>query len=116
MATIDRHPTKESYGSEDKDGISPRLAVHDLPHDEELSRHVKQEIDDGFDPAMLRKLTRKIDWRLVPYLAACYSVSLIDRTNIALARSVVTLLLQLEEVFRPTSLTSNLFIYLERQE
>jgi hypothetical protein len=45
------------------------------------------DIDYGFDPAMLRRVTRNIDWRLVPYLAAAYSISLIDRTNIALARA-----------------------------
>lgn len=45
------------------------------------------DIDEGYDPAFIRKVTRKIDWRLVPYLAAAYSISLIDRTNIALARA-----------------------------
>jgi len=85
MATLDRHPTRGSYKSDEKDDLSPKLAVNSLPHDEELSQSPKRDIDDGFDLAMLKRVTRKIDLRLVPYLAACYSVSLIDRTNISLA-------------------------------
>lgn len=36
--------------------------------------------DEGFDPAEIKRIRRKIDWRLVPPLAALYMMSLIDRT------------------------------------
>lgn len=48
---------------------------------------MKVPVDEGFDPVFLRKTLTKIDWRLVPFLAALYSISLIDRTNISLARA-----------------------------
>ncbi|CED84101.1 Permease of the major facilitator superfamily [Phaffia rhodozyma] len=38
------------------------------------------------DPDFLRKTIRKIDLRLLPILGALYSIALIDRTNISLAR------------------------------
>ncbi|GAA5999144.1 uncharacterized protein JCM10292_001621 [Rhodotorula paludigena] len=40
------------------------------------------------DPAYERRLVRKIDWRLIPILSALYAISLIDRTNISVARTV----------------------------
>ncbi|CAK9785899.1 unnamed protein product [Cutaneotrichosporon oleaginosum] len=43
-------------------------------------------VDEGFDPAFLRSTVRKVDWRLIPILTAMYCVSLIDRTNLSLAR------------------------------
>ena len=87
MSHLDRPHTSDSYHSEDKSGNSPNYAVNELPHDEVIYSSEKRNIDDGFDPAMIRRVTRKIDWRLVPYLAAAYSVSLIDRTNISLDRA-----------------------------
>ncbi|PWN45404.1 MFS general substrate transporter [Ceraceosorus guamensis] len=39
------------------------------------------------DPWEVKRTMRKVDWRLVPILAALYSISLIDRTNISLARA-----------------------------
>ncbi|PWN28474.1 phthalate transporter [Jaminaea rosea] len=41
--------------------------------------------DEGFDESEIKSIRRKIDWRLVPPLAALYAMSLIDRTNISLA-------------------------------
>lgn len=46
----------------------------------------KLDIDHGIDPAALKRVLRKVDWRLVPTLAAMYCVSLIDRTNLSYAR------------------------------
>lgn len=45
------------------------------------------DIDAGFDPAFVKQTMRKVDWRLVPILALLYAISLIDRTNLALARA-----------------------------
>lgn len=46
----------------------------------------KIDIDHGIDPTVLKRIIRKVDWRLVPTLAAMYCVSLIDRTNLSYAR------------------------------
>lgn len=45
------------------------------------------DIDEGFDSQVVKRLMRKIDWRLVPVLSAMYAISLIDRTNLASARA-----------------------------
>ncbi|KAH6621950.1 major facilitator superfamily domain-containing protein [Boeremia exigua] len=42
--------------------------------------------DTDTDGIEEKRLVRKIDWRLLPILGALYSISLIDRTNIANAR------------------------------
>jgi hypothetical protein len=38
------------------------------------------------DPHMERRVLRKIDFRLLPILGALYTIALIDRTNISVAR------------------------------
>jgi len=43
-------------------------------------------LDITHDKAFEKKTMRKVDLRLVPILSACYAVSLIDRTNISVAR------------------------------
>ncbi|KAK5063037.1 hypothetical protein LTR84_005113 [Exophiala bonariae] len=40
----------------------------------------------AIDPKLERRITRKIDFRLIPILAAIYTFALIDRTNIGAAR------------------------------
>lgn len=39
-----------------------------------------------WDEAAVRRLVRKIDWRLIPFLALLYLLSFLDRTNIGNAR------------------------------
>lgn len=39
------------------------------------SRH----LDAGFLPEEVKRITRKIDWRLIPTLSMMYAISLIDR-------------------------------------
>lgn len=46
-----------------------------------------KDIDTGLDPVMIKKLVRKIDWRIIPVLSLMYAISLIDRTNLAIARA-----------------------------
>ncbi|KAF6804089.1 high-affinity nicotinic acid transporter [Colletotrichum sojae] len=41
---------------------------------------------NGFDQAATKKLLRKIDWALIPFLALLYLLSFLDRTNIGNAR------------------------------
>ncbi|CAN8100244.1 unnamed protein product [Discula destructiva] len=45
-------------------------------------------LDDAvvFDDTATRRLIRKIDWRLIPFLALLYLLSFLDRTNIGNAR------------------------------
>lgn len=45
------------------------------------------DIDEGFDPKEVRRIVRKVDLHLIPILAAMYCISLIDRTNLSMARS-----------------------------
>ncbi|KAK6215337.1 major facilitator superfamily transporter [Colletotrichum tabaci] len=40
----------------------------------------------GFDQAATKRLIRKIDWTLIPFLALLYLLSFLDRTNIGNAR------------------------------
>lgn len=44
-----------------------------------------EQLDTG-DPHMERRVLRKIDFRLLPILGALYTIALIDRTNISVAR------------------------------
>lgn len=53
-----------------------------------------QNIDEGFDPAFVRSTMRKVDFRLVPVLSLMYCISLIDRTNLGLARQANSLRMQ----------------------
>jgi hypothetical protein len=48
---------------------------------------IQKDIDAGIDPDYLKRLQRKIDWRLIPVLSLMYAISLIDRTNLAIARA-----------------------------
>ncbi|PWN87094.1 MFS general substrate transporter [Acaromyces ingoldii] len=79
MNDLGRPNTSGSYQSDDDKS----------PYGEGLTSHQQPsiDIDDGFDPAYVKRVIRKVDLRLVPFLAACYSISLIDRTNISLARA-----------------------------
>ncbi|TXT05348.1 uncharacterized protein COLE_06668 [Cutaneotrichosporon oleaginosum] len=49
--------------------------------------HLTRNIDEGFDPLVLKRIIRKVDLRLIPILSAMYCISLIDRTNLSLARA-----------------------------
>ncbi|KAJ7200964.1 major facilitator superfamily domain-containing protein [Mycena rebaudengoi] len=58
----------------------------------EKEKHTSEHIEDGTDAASSfteaqdRALTRKVDLRLLVILGAVYAISLIDRTNISVAR------------------------------
>ncbi|TEB20276.1 MFS general substrate transporter [Coprinellus micaceus] len=43
-------------------------------------------LDAHYDPALVARVKRKIDWRMLPLLGFVYSISLIDRTNLGVAR------------------------------
>lgn len=42
--------------------------------------------NDDLDEAQVRKLIRMIDWRVLPGLAICYAVGLIDKVNLGIVR------------------------------
>ncbi|KAJ2924109.1 hypothetical protein H1R20_g12979, partial [Candolleomyces eurysporus] len=46
----------------------------------------KEPIDAHYDPKFVSRTLRKIDWRMLPLLGLLYSVALIDRTNLGVAR------------------------------
>jgi MFS family permease len=67
-----------------------RELSHISDEKEDLSFHVddinleNQHIaPENFDPSYLKRLKRRIDWRLIPILSVTYSISLIDRQNVA---------------------------------
>jgi hypothetical protein len=51
---------------------------------ESLSSNSSENI--GFDEKATKRLVRKIDWVLLPFLALLYLLSFLDRTNIGNAR------------------------------
>ncbi|GAA5872766.1 hypothetical protein JCM8547_006336 [Rhodosporidiobolus lusitaniae] len=65
------------------------LDKHTQQHKEFASPHQTRTTDpEGLhvDPAYEKAVVRKVDWRLIPILSAIYAISLIDRTNISVAR------------------------------
>jgi hypothetical protein len=81
---------------------TPASEKQDLEHAENYSysndnveaNNFHNDVDHGFDPVILKKLMRKIDIRLIPILSAMYCISLIDRTNLSLARAANNLAMQ----------------------
>lgn len=67
-------------------GEIAHLEQSELPADDHHDSQL-DDIDAGFDPAFVKRTMRKVDLRLVPILAALYCISLIDRTNLGLARA-----------------------------
>lgn len=64
-----------------------------LPSNMTASMASKTSVDNVYieqlnteDPRMERRVLRKIDFRLLPILGALYTIALIDRTNISVAR------------------------------
>lgn len=44
-----------------------------------------EEMDESFDVAEERRLVRKIDWMILPYLSVCYAFFYIDKTTLSYA-------------------------------
>jgi len=64
-------------------------------HDEELkiedtatitTQPPTERLDAHYDPAYVSRVIRRVDWRVLPLLGLLYSIALIDRTNLAVAR------------------------------
>jgi MFS family permease len=54
--------------------------------DEKVEIEVSSQIDQPQDTKFERRVLRKIDVRLLPILGALYTISLVDRSNISVAR------------------------------
>lgn len=74
-AEVQHFETEREYASSDPEKVG------------EGETGMMKDIDTGIDPVYLKKLIRKIDWRLIPVLSMMYAISLIDRTNLAIARA-----------------------------
>lgn len=57
-----------------------------LPADDKTSNHANVGEAQQYDPKWEKRTVRKIDVRLLIILGCCYTISLIDRTNISVAR------------------------------
>lgn len=79
---IDRNVERANSNS----SLDEKFQADDQIEDVEGTRRGPKNIDEGFDPAVVKKLIRRCDWRVVPILSAMYYVSLVDRTNLSLAR------------------------------
>lgn len=54
---------------------------------EEIEFETHSEDDDYYiDPEAEKRLMRKLDWRLIPWLCLLYLISFLDRTNIGNAK------------------------------
>ncbi|TLS27534.1 hypothetical protein PpBr36_04993 [Pyricularia pennisetigena] len=91
MGNATEHSDQESRDTKPVPSSSPSVhaekdATLEKPHD----GHVDYRNDDlespGFDAAATKKLVRRIDWHLIPFLACLYLLSFLDRTNIGNAR------------------------------
>ncbi|KAJ6594045.1 major facilitator superfamily domain-containing protein [Mycena capillaripes] len=52
--------------------------------------HIEQVVqvqEESVDPQFEKKTIRRVDWRLLPLMSALYSVALVDRTNLSVART-----------------------------
>ncbi|KAL7277633.1 hypothetical protein ACG7TL_008560 [Trametes sanguinea] len=65
-----------SVTSDEKQPSESSVAVGELPYDVALEK-------SGVDP---RKVLRKLDWRLLPFVSLLYLLSFLDRTNIGNAK------------------------------
>lgn len=87
--STEKVPVVQHLDSEKGHGSPQHVEYADIEHkadDDAEHGHLNANIDEGFDPAFVTRTTRKVDWRLIPILTAMYCVSLIDRTNLSLAR------------------------------
>jgi hypothetical protein len=84
---------KEGYAMHvqeaDVGGITPSSSSDTDKERQEppLDTRLWEDIDEGFDPAEVKRTMRKVDWNLIPILSAMYCISLIDRTNLSIARA-----------------------------
>ncbi|KAL9940439.1 hypothetical protein V8E36_001144 [Tilletia maclaganii] len=90
MSTLDRPITPAEKELHEKDQHQQESHIPVLNHadsDSGVISNIEAQAADHYDPAFVRRTMRRVDFRLVPILALAYAISLIDRTNISLARA-----------------------------
>lgn len=96
MATVQSVPpqqqmfdTSQSHSVDSEKQSVQYVEDTDMNKDFEENGYHKtfKDIDEGFDPKEVKRIVRKVDLHLIPILAAMYCISLIDRTNLSMARS-----------------------------
>ncbi|TLD17981.1 hypothetical protein PspLS_10562 [Pyricularia sp. CBS 133598] len=86
------HSDQESRDTKPVPSSSPSVHAADKecsvekPHDGQVDYRNDDLESPGFDAAATKKLVRRIDWHLIPFLACLYLLSFLDRTNIGNAR------------------------------
>lgn len=96
MATTpQQNPPQQVYDSKSSSGIDSEKQSVQYVEDVDMQKEIEEtgyvrtfgNIDEGFDPKEVKRIVRKVDLHLIPILAAMYCISLIDRTNLSMARS-----------------------------
>jgi hypothetical protein len=64
--------------------VEPLRSKEDVETVETASNSSQEAV--GFDKKTTKRLIRKMDWALLPFLALLYLLSFLDRTNIGNAR------------------------------
>lgn len=65
------------------------MGAHEMPVEKEVVaiEHIESVASDAsdivYDDKATQRLIRKIDWRLLPFLALLYLLSFLDRTNVS---------------------------------
>ncbi|KAJ1338411.1 MFS transporter ACS family allantoate permease [Microdochium nivale] len=77
------HDTSMTPSVHDAPDVAPHHEKHTMDAKSSEDGHIEAA---GYDAAGTKKLLRKIDWTLVPFLAFLYLLSFLDRTNIGNAR------------------------------
>lgn len=86
ISTRDDAAQRSSTSMEDSKMAEKRVEnVGTQQHGDDSDDHSHLEVG-GWDDASVRRLVRKMDWRLIPFLALLYLLSFLDRTNIGNAR------------------------------
>lgn len=75
----------DKFVDNNSDQYSPDPYHNKIDDVEQFEQH--RSIDEGYDPQEVSRTVRKVDLRLIPILSAMYCISLIDRTNLSLARA-----------------------------
>lgn len=93
MATTQQQ--QQPFDSNTSSGVDSEKQSVQYVEDQDMAKEIEEtgyvrtyaDIDEGFDPKEVKRVVRKVDLHLIPILAAMYCISLIDRTNLSMARS-----------------------------
>ncbi|KAJ9475658.1 putative High-affinity nicotinic acid transporter (putative) [Pseudozyma hubeiensis] len=87
MSAAETRDRSGSLHSEEKETLGYPIQSQTLSKGSDPeTNQITEDINAGFDEAEVKRVRRKVDWRLLPILGALYSIALIDRTNLSAAR------------------------------